>query len=100
MVFKRYKELALSKGYKGSEKKWGWKGALLYIGFSFGLQFLVGVLIGADVIYLDIEQLTNKIAMSLVSYGVGGIAAYVGYQKLASKEDKKPDINSFGDDSF
>lgn len=97
-VFKKFKELAISKGYAEEAKKWGWKGVGVYAVIGFGLQIVIGLMAGLGMIDIDVEATGVSLVIGLICWGIGGIAAYILYQRFEAKENNRPRISDFGKD--
>jgi hypothetical protein len=93
-IYQKFSTKALEKGL--SKIKWGLWGSGIYLGLGLGLQLFVGVLIGAGVLSLDIENMGISIVLSLVTYAIGALAAYLLYQKLSRMEGEEVKIDEFG----
>jgi len=95
-IFKKFKELALYKGVPSNKNKWGALGVVTYIGCAFGFQFLVGILIGLEVIDLDLNK-GVEVLIALIGYGIGGLFSYLLYNRYENQEWNKIDIDQFGE---
>lgn len=93
-IYRKFSELAILKDV--NKTKWGLIGCFVYLGVGLGFPFIVGIMIGLNLFYLDLENFGVSFVLSIVSYGLGGLCAYLVYQKLLSFPDKTPDIENFG----
>ncbi len=93
-IYKQYSQLAIQKGL--NKTRWGLIGSGLYLGLGLGLQLFIGVLIGLGYLSFDLENTASNFLLDLICYALGGIAAYLGYQKLKSFPDEAPNIDDFG----
>jgi hypothetical protein len=93
-IYRRFSELAITKDE--NKTKWGLIGCFVYLGVGLGFPFLIGILIGLNYFYIDLEEVGVSFLLSILSYGLGGLCAYLVYRKLKSYPDKSPDIDNFG----
>jgi hypothetical protein len=93
-IYNKYSQLAREKNL--NPKKWGIIGSALYLGLGIGLQFLVGTMIGLGYVNMDLDNFGVNFTLGIVSYAIGGLAAYMGYKKLSAMPDENPDIENFG----
>jgi hypothetical protein len=93
-IYQKFRDLAIVKDL--NKTKWGLIGCFVYLGIGLGFPFIIGIMIGLNLFYLNLEDFGTSFVLSLVSYGLGGLCAYLIYQKLLSFPDKTPDIENFG----
>ncbi|HVD98724.1 MAG TPA: hypothetical protein VNB90_11020 [Cytophagaceae bacterium] len=95
-IYRKFRELADEKGL--GTTKWGLIGCFIYLGIGLGLPFCLGIFMALGVVNLDVEDNLVNIVLSIISYGLGGLGAYLMYRKLSSMPDstEKLDIENFG----
>ncbi len=93
-IYRKFSELAAEKDL--NKVKWGLIGCFVYLGVGLGLPFTLGVLIALNVFYMDTEDRAVNTILSLISYGIGALVAYLVYRKLAAKTVSTPDVENFG----
>ena len=76
--------------------KWGIWGASIFFVLSLGLQIFTGILIHSGLINISLD-LGVQIAITLLSYIVGGAIAYLLYQRLCKMPDPADkNLDKFG----
>ncbi len=98
-IYRKFSELAMEKDL--NKTKWTLIGTGLYLGFGLGLPFFIGILLallaamGVYAVPFSFEDRGANLVISLVCYGIGGLAAYMAYKKLQSYPEKTIDIDNF-----
>ena len=90
-IYRKFAAMAATKDLPSVQ--WGIYGSVIYLALGLGLQFLVGILVGLGYIYLDVENFGVSFVISIVSYGIGAIAAYALYNHLSNKPDASTDLD-------
>ncbi len=93
-IYRKFAELAVAKSLNKS--KWGLIGSGIYLGFGLGLQFVLGILIGINLIPIDLDSFGGNILIAIVCYAIGGLVGYLVYLKLKAMPDDNLNIDNFG----
>jgi hypothetical protein len=95
-IFKKFKELALAKGY--TPNKWGTIGVITYLSIGLGGQLLLGVLLGIfDPYTIENIKGISEIFIAILFYALGGLACFIIYERLKNKPNLfAKDIDNFG----